>query len=128
MIKQQLSVFVENRPGSLAKVLQVLQDNHINILSMSLADTTEYGLFRLILDKPEEAKEKLAANGLSCIVSEVLVLKIPHRPGSLQEILQKITDNDLEVEYLYGLDSEGAEASVVVKTSDVQKAAAVFGA
>jgi len=88
MIKQQLSVFVENRQGRLGKVLSVLNDNDVNIMSMSLADTTEYGLFRLIVDKPELGKEKLTESGFSCIVSEVLVIKLPHEPGSLQKILQ----------------------------------------
>ncbi|MBR2903389.1 MAG: amino acid-binding protein [Clostridia bacterium] len=123
MIKQQLSVFVENRQGRLGKVLSVLNDNDVNIMSMSLADTTEYGLFRLIVDKPELGKEKLTESGFSCIVSEVLVIKLPHEPGSLQKILQKITDEKIDVEYLYGLDTDGAQASVVVKTSDPQRAA-----
>ena len=126
MIKQQLSVFVENRQGRLGKILSVLQENDVNILSMSLADTTEYGLFRLIVDKPEIGKEKLAENGFSSIVSEVLVISLPHEPGSLQKILQKIADEKIDVEYLYGLDTDGEKASVVVKTSDAKRAAAVL--
>ena len=122
MIKEQLSVFVENRQGRLGEILQVLQESDVNILSMSLADTTEYGLFRLIVDKPELGREKLASHGFSSIVSEVLVINLPHEPGSLQKILQKITDAKLDIEYLYGLDTDGANASVVVKTSDARKA------
>ena len=126
MIKEQLSVFVENRQGRLGKILAVLQENDINILSMSLADTTEYGLFRLIVDKAELGKQKLTENGFSCIVSEVLVINLPHEPGSLQKILQKIADAKLDVEYLYGLDTDGEKASIVVKTSDVALAASVL--
>ena len=126
MIKKQLSVFVENRQGRLGKILHVLQENGINILSMSLADTTEYGLFRLIVDQPELGEEKLTKSGFSCIVSEVLVINLPHAPGSLQSILQKIADNAIDVEYLYGLDTEGENASVVVKTSDAKKAAEIL--
>ena len=122
MIKEQLSVFVENRQGRLGNVLRVLQENDVNILSMSLADTTEYGLFRLIVDKPEVGKEALTKSGYSCIVSEVLVLSIPHEPGSLHKIMQKIATANIDVEYLYGLDTDGATASVVVKTSDAKKA------
>ena len=126
MIKQQLSVFVENRQGSLGRVLAVLNENDVNIMSMSLADTTEYGLFRLIVDKPEVGKEKLTENGFSCIVSDVLVIKLPHEPGSLHKILQKISDEKIDVEYLYGLDTDGTEASVVVKASDAKRAAEVL--
>ena len=126
MIKKQLSVFVENRQGRLGEVLRVLQENDVNILSMSLADTTEYGLFRLIVDKPEVGIEKLAARGFSSVVSEVLVISLPHVPGSLQKILQKIADAKIDVEYLYGLDTDGEKASVVVKTSDAKKAAAIL--
>ena len=122
MIKQQLSVFVENRQGRLSKVLQVLRENDVNIVSMSLADTTEYGLFRLIVDKPEEGRTKLAENGFSSIVSEVLVIHLSHEPGSLQKIVQKIADANLDIEYMYGLDTDGDNASVVVKTSDAKKA------
>ena len=122
MIKQQLSVFVENRQGRLSKVLQVLRENDVNIVSMSLADTTEYGLFRLIVDKPEEGRMKLAENGFSSIVSEVLVIHLSHEPGSLQKIVQKIADANLDIEYMYGLDTDGDNASVVVKTSDAKKA------
>ncbi|MBQ8428455.1 MAG: amino acid-binding protein [Clostridia bacterium] len=126
MIKKQLSVFVENRQGRLGKILNVLQENDINIMSMSLADTTEYGLFRLIVDKPELGESKLTENGFSCIVSEVLVINLPHEPGSLQRILQKIADSEIDVEYLYGLDTEEKTASVVVKTSNAKKAAEIL--
>ena len=122
MVKEQLSVFVENRQGRLGNVLQILQESGVNILSMSLADTTEYGLFRLIVDQPKVGKDALTKAGYSCVVSEVLVLNIPHEPGSLYKFMQKIAEANIDVEYLYGLDTEGAQASVVVKTSNAKKA------
>ena len=79
-------------------------------------------MFRLIVDKPELGREKLALHGFSSIVSEVLVIHLPHEPGSLQKILRKITDAKIDIEYLYGLDTDGENASVVVKTSDAKKA------
>ena len=122
MIKQQLSVFIENRQGKIGEILSVLHENDVNILSMSLADTTEYGLFRLIVDKPDLGREKLSEKGFSSIVSEVLVIHLSHEPGSLYKILKKISDAKIDIEYLYGLDTDGENASVVVKTSDAKKA------
>lgn len=128
MIAKQLSVFIENRQGRLGDVLRVLKESDVNIQSLSLADTTEYGLLRLIVDKPEEGKEKLFSAGFSAMLTDVLIVKIPHSPGSLQNILKTISEKEINVEYMYGLTVTGNEASVVIKTSDLEKACAVFGA
>ena len=126
MIAKQLSVFIENRQGRLGEVLDVLKANDINILSMSLADTTEYGLLRLIVNKPEEGKEKLVADGFSTMLTSVIILKMNHASGSLQGLLKILSDNDINVEYMYGLSIDGDEASVVLKASDLEKADKVF--
>ena len=122
MVAKQLSVFIENRQGRLGEVLNVLKQNNVNILSLSLADTTEYGLLRLIVNNPELGKEKLAEDGFSTILTDVLVLKISHQAGSLQQLLKILSDNDVNIEYMYGLSIDGEEASVVLKTSDIKKA------
>ena len=126
MVAKQLSVFIENRQGRLGEVLNVLKENGINILSLSLADTTEYGLLRLIVNNPELGKEKLTADGFSTILTDVIVLKISHQSGSLQGLLKILSDNDVNVEYMYGLSIDGEEASVVLKTSNVEMAELVF--
>lgn len=126
MVAKQLSVFIENRQGRLGEVLKVLKENDINILSLSLADTTEYGLLRLIVNNPELGKEKLAEDGFSTILTDVLVLKISHQSGSLQELLQILSESDVNIEYMYGLSIDGDEASVVLKTSDTVRAEKVF--
>ena len=126
MVAKQLSVFVENRQGRLGEVLNVLKSNKVNILSLSLADTTEYGLLRLIVNNPELGKEKLAEDGFSTMLTDVIVLKITHQAGSLQGLLKILSDEDINVEYMYGLSIDGDEASVVLKTSDIKKAESVF--
>lgn len=126
MTAKQLSVFIENRHGRLGEVLSVLKKNSVNILSMSLADTTEYGLLRLIVNNPEKGKTALIAEGFSSMITDVLVIKIPHKTGSLQEILQIISDRDIGIEYMYGLSIEGEDASVVMKTNDIEKASSVL--
>ena len=127
MVAKQLSVFIENRQGRLGEVLSVLKQNNVNILSLSLADTTEYGLLRLIVNNPELGKEKLAEDGFSTILTDVLVLKISHQSGSLQQLLKILSNNDVNIEYMYGLSIDGEEASVVLKTSDIKKAEEVLG-
>ena len=126
MLAKQLSVFIENRQGRLGEVLNVLKENDINILSLSLADTTEYGLLRLIVNNPELGKEKLTEDGFSTILTDVIVLKITHQSGSLQGLLKILSDNNVNVEYMYGLSIDGEEASVVLKTSNVEMAELVF--
>ena len=126
MVAKQLSVFIENRQGRLGEVLNTLKENNVNILSLSLADTTEYGLLRLIVNNPELGKEKLAEDGFSTILTDVLVLKISHQSGSLQGLLQILSENDVNIEYMYGLSIDGDEASIVLKTSDITKAEEVL--
>ena len=126
MTIQQVSVFIENRKGRLGEVLAVLKNNSINILSISLADTTEYGLLRLIVNDPKKAKETLSQNGFSALLTEILVVKIPHVAGALQKILQVVSDKGVNIEYMYGLSTGGDDASVVVKTNDLELACSVL--
>ena len=126
MVSKQLTVFIENRQGRLGEVLNTLKVNGVNILSLSLADTTEYGLLRLIVSDPELGKEKLAKDGFSTMLSDVIILKISHKVGSLQGLLQILSDNSINIEYMYGLSIDGEEASVVLKTSDIYNAEKVL--
>ncbi len=126
MVAKQLSVFIENRQGRLGEVLNVLKSNKINIISLSLADTTEYGLLRLIVSNPELGKEKLTEEGFSTMITNVIVLNITHQAGSLHGLLEMLSDNDVNIEYMYGLSIDGEEASVVLKTSDIDKADKIF--
>lgn len=121
MFAKQLTVFIENRTGRLAEVLGVLKENNVSILSLSLADTTEFGLLRLIVDNAALGKEKLVENGFSSLLTDVSIIKIPHKVGSLQELLKVIDNNGINIEYMYGLSIESDEAYVVLKASDTEK-------
>ena len=121
MFAKQLTVFIENRSGRLSQVLDVLKANNVNILSLSLADTTEFGLLRLIVNDPVLGKEKLTENGFSSLLSEVSVIKISHKSGSLQELLDTLDKNGVNIEYMYGLSIDGDQAYVVLKASDLEK-------
>lgn len=122
MISKQLSVFIENRQGRLGEVLGVLKDNGVNILSLSLADTTEFGLLRLIVNDPTLATQKLTEKGFSAMLTNILIAKINHKSGSLQELLECLTAKNINVEYMYGLSIEGEKATVVLKTDNLENA------
>ena len=126
MTVNQVSVFIENRQGRLGEVLQVLKDNDVNILSISLADTTEYGLLRLIVNKPEHARDVLLEAGFSSMLTEVLIVKVPHVAGSLQSILSAIAKANVSIEYMYGLSVEATDASIVMKTNELEEACSVL--
>ena len=99
MFAKQLTVFIENRAGRLSEVLNVLKENKINILSLSLADTTEFGLLRLIVDNAPLGKEKLTETGFSSLISNVSIIEIAHKSGSLQELLEIIDQGGVNIEY-----------------------------
>ena len=126
MFAKQLTVFIENRSGRLSEVLNVLGENGVNIISMSLADTTEFGLLRLIVDDASRGKEKLNENGFSALLSDVSIIKIPHKAGSLQKLLKVIDENKVNIEYMYGLSVESDNAYVVLKASDSAKVDAIL--
>jgi hypothetical protein len=121
MFAKQLTVFIENRSGRLSEVLHVLGESSVNILSLSLADTTEFGLLRLIVDNAALGKEKLTEKGFSSLLSDVSIIKIPHKAGSLQSLLKVIDENNVNIEYMYGLSIESDNAYVVLKASDSAK-------
>ena len=126
MTAKQLSVFIENRKGRLGEVLRYLKENNVNILSISLADTTEYGLLRLIVNDAQKARDVLYKEGFSSMLTDVLIIKVPHAPGSLQKILELIAEKDVNIEYMYGLSVESEDASIVLKTNDLDVACQVL--
>lgn len=123
MFMKQLSVFIENREGRMEEVLEVLKDNGVNIVSLSLADTSEYGLLRLLVSKPEAGRDALKEKGFSAMLTEVLAIKISHKVGELQELLGAICEAHINIEYMYALSTGQDDASIVLKTSDLEKAA-----
>lgn len=118
MLTKQISVFLENRGGRLNEVLKVLKNSGVNILSLSLADTSDYGLLRIIVDDSEKGKAALSAQGFSAKVSLVTVVSVSHSVGALNDLVSKLAESGVNVEYMYGLSLYGENASIVIKTSD----------
>lgn len=119
---KQLSVFIENREGRLEDVLQVLRNNEVNIVSLSLADTNEFGMLRMLVNNPEAGYNALKRNGFSAKLTDVLVIKLSHRIGMLQELLLAICEEHINIEYVYALSTGKDDASIVLKTSNLDVA------
>ena len=123
MLIKQLSVFVENKPGRLAAVIEALGKNNVNMSALSLADTSEYGILRVIVDNPEAAAEVLKGIGVIVKVTKVLAVSMDDTPGGLSKILDVFLKNSINVDYMYAFVGKTADKAVmVVKVSDVSKA------
>lgn len=126
MFVNQLSVFIENREGRLEQVLETLKMNNINIISLSLADTSDYGLLRMIVSDPEVGKKALREAGFSAMLTKVIAVKLSHKVGQLQELLSEICKAGINIEYTYALATGNDDASIVIKPADLEKAAAIL--
>lgn len=116
----QLSVFLENREGTLEEVTALLAEHKINITTLSLADTTDYGMLRLIVSEPEKGKSVLKEAGFSAMLTEVIAVKLPHEIGMLNRLLKTIVKEDISIEYMYVL-ATGDNPSMILKLSDMKK-------
>ncbi len=110
----QISVFLENKSGRLAEVTHALAKGGINIRALSLAETIDYGVLRLIVDKPKEAKTALAEAGFTVTETEVIAVAMPDRPGGLAGIVDLVTRHGLNIEYLYAFVGQRGENAVVI--------------
>jgi hypothetical protein len=123
----QISVFLENKSGRLAEVTAALADTGVNIRALSLAETIDYGVLRLIVDKPHVAKQVLAAAGFTVSETEVVAVEMPDKPGGLASIVDLVTKNKLNIEYLYAfVGSHGQNAVVVFRFDEVEGAIAAL--
>ena len=119
---KQLSIFLENREGRLEDVLSVLTEENINILSLSMADTSEYGMLRLLVSDPEKGRAVLKERGFSATLTDVLALKMEHRVGELHRVLKVLCNAGVNIEYMYALCTETDEAAMALKVSDMEQA------
>lgn len=123
----QVSVFLENKPGRLEKVLQILNDNEINLRSISVAETSDYGIFRLILDKPAQAVKILKEEGFAVKETEVLGLEIEDTKGSMLNAIRELAENKISIEYTYScLPINNNKVIIIVRLDNMEKAKEVL--
>ena len=117
---KQLSVFLENREGRLDEVLKLLADNDVNIVALSLADTSDFGMVRMIVSDPYRGKNVLKETGITAMITDVVALRVPHATGSLSKAMHLIVEEKLNIEYMYAF-ANGDDASAVLKTDNPEK-------
>jgi hypothetical protein len=123
----QLSLFVENKPGQLVGPCRVLAEQGINILTLNLADTSEFGILRLIVDGWERARDALKAAGYVVNVSEVVAVEVEHCPGGLAGLLERIDQARLAIEYIYAFaQGRGDKALICLRFDDADTAIAAL--
>ena len=120
---RQISVFLENKAGRLSDVTKVLGENNVDISALSIADTTHFGILRLIVNNPDLAEKVLKESGYTVSVSDVIAIAIDDNPGALAKALEVLTDNDVTLEYIYAFTGKTEnKALVVLKVEDIPQA------
>ena len=111
---EQISIFLENKPGGLEEVTRILKDAQINIRTLSLADTTDFGILRLIVNDVDAAALVLKTQGLRVSRTTVVAVEVPDRPGGLHGILEVLSTNGINVEYMYAFVERSGEHAVII--------------
>jgi len=120
---EQISIFLENKPGGLEEATRLLKEAGINIRTLSLADTTDFGILRLIVNDVDTASRVLKENGLRFSRTTVVAVEVPDRPGGLHGILEILMKNGINVEYLYAFVERSGQNAVIIFRFDAPEAA-----
>jgi hypothetical protein len=120
---EQISIFIENKSGRLAEITRILGDAGINIRALSLADTSDFGILRLIVNNVETAKAVLKEKGFTVSKTEVVAVEVPDRPGGLSLLLQTLDADQINVEYMYAfVERCGGNAVIIFRFDETDKA------
>ena len=114
---QQLSVFLENREGRLDEVLAALAKGGVNIVALSLADTSEYGMLRMIVSDPHKGRVVQKEEGITAMLTDVVALRVAHATGSLSKAMHQLVEGEVNIEYMYAF-ANGSDAAAVLKSDE----------
>jgi len=120
---KQIAIFLENKSGRLADISHTLAENAINIRALSLADTADFGILRLVVNDTNKAQQVLKENGFTVGITEVLAVEVPDKPGALDSILQIVRKAGLNVEYMYAFTKKSGQSGMLLFRFDDQDAA-----
>ncbi|MEG0899251.1 MAG: ACT domain-containing protein [Oscillospiraceae bacterium] len=127
MAIKQISIFVENKPGRLAKITSILAEREVDIRALSIADTTDYGILRLIVSDPDKAEKVLKDEKLTVSITQVLGICIPDVPGGFSMAIKALTDSGISVEYAYAfITPDAGKAYVIIRVEDNEAATKVL--
>lgn len=124
---KQLSIFVENKEGRLAEITQILAENEVDIRALSLADTTDFGILRIIVNNPDVAVKALRDKGMTVSLTNVIAIGITDKPGGFAQAVKILSEADISIEYLYAFVSRsGGTAYVILRVENNEKAIEVL--
>lgn len=124
---KQISVFMENRPGRLAEITRVLAKNNIDMRAINIADTTDFGILRMIVSEPDRAEKVLRDNDMTASITDVIAISIDDKIGSFSDVMSILEKGDISVEYIYSFIGEkSAKAGIVIRTNNGEKALELF--
>ena len=115
---KQLSIFLQNRMGSLSNPLEVLSENDVNIRAMCMADTSEFGILRLVVDDPDKGKKALEEHNFLVKITEIIGVEMYDGPGGLTSVLKIIKDNEIDLEYLYAFTHNKENKAILLLHAD----------
>lgn len=119
---EQLSIFLENKKGSLHKALEVLSEGDVNIRALSLADTSDFGILRVVVDDPKKGKKLLEDNDFIVKITNIVAIELDDSPGGLSSVLAILKNNDIDLEYLYAFTHDKInKAILLLHTDDINK-------
>ena len=122
MFIKQISVFMENRPGRLAEITKVLSDNDIDVRAINIADTTDYGILRMIVNDEVKAEKVLRENNMTASVTDVIAISIPDTVGAFSTVINLLKDKGISIEYIYSFIGEKSnKAVIVIKTNKLDE-------
>lgn len=126
---KQISAFVENKPGRLMEILKALASANVDLKALSLADTTDFGVIRMIVSDNELAKKVLKEDGVVVRITDITAVAVPDEPGALLDALNILSDNNIAIEYMYAFGEKLGNSSVIaIRTEDPEKTEEVLKA
>jgi len=130
MFIKQISIFLENKSGRMAQITGLLAENQINIHALTIAETTDFGILRLIVSDPDKAAEILKSNGIMAKATNVVAVAMEHKPGGLAGVMRKTAALNLSIEYMYAfagsLKATGHDAVVILKLTNQDEAVKIM--
>jgi len=127
-VHKQLAIFLENRPGALAAMCETLAEADINLLALTVSDTVDHAVVRIVTDKPDEAMHLLGEAGMLVVESDVLVVEVSNEPGTLARVARKLAEHSINIEYAYCTTTPEAEGgALILRIRDPQRAMQVLG-
>ena len=124
----QISVFLENRAGQFAEITHILAENHIDLRAISIAESTDYGVLRMIVDNAEKTTAILMQHGYLLSMTPVLVIEVPDKPGGIAPVLAKLAEGNIDIEYMYSLFTHiDGKAYIVFRVAETEKFVTLLG-